>query len=375
MNKNKRYTISLIAILFVSVVLISGGTFAYLRWVTANDQKTALNINVTQQIRMSIDNPSASKFGMYPTVNCGGEAGMSFVSIVSIENQTGLLAAPEFKLKVRITDKSGNVITNQKSAMDAATGGNNPYRYYINYAVAEENGSCTEPLYRGRFDVNQQTVSGSSDWYDSELITIPDEFGYPTVTSDTDGGVSFFAPAYKTTTHNYKIWFWVDSSYTTVVSGNNISTDKLQNANISVSFSENSTVEQIAEENNPIPTCYLGISNDNKIIFTSYSPDVTSYGLTTSSSPNYNSTSQLSLTTGTIYGYVKDSDGYEGRCSIDIQSTTTEMQTIACDSLNYGWESNACPANTTYVSDDCNEIPLYEEKIYECTLDEPISIT
>ena len=71
-------------------------------------------------------------------------------------------------MKVKITDSNGDVITNDKSAMDMANGTNNPYRYYINYVVTEENDICTsKPLYSGRFDLDEQTVSGSSDWYDS----------------------------------------------------------------------------------------------------------------------------------------------------------------------------------------------------------------
>ena len=64
-----------------------------MRWASGTDLKTALNINVTEKINMRIDNPMDSKTGMYPTINCGGDAGMSFVSTVSIENQTGVLAA------------------------------------------------------------------------------------------------------------------------------------------------------------------------------------------------------------------------------------------------------------------------------------------
>ena len=112
---------------------------------------------------MHIENPEITDTGLYPTNNCAGTGAMPIddsgdyyapASIITIENQTGVIARPKFKLRVKITDKNGNVITNNSAGTD---NGNNPYRYFINYAVAEENGACTEPLYSGNFDQNAPT--------------------------------------------------------------------------------------------------------------------------------------------------------------------------------------------------------------------------
>ena len=255
MNK-KQYILSLVAILFITMLIVSSSTFAFFQWSSDSASRTSVNFTLdidgedgNEGIRMYIDNPEGTEAGMYPTASCASAGASSFVSSVRIVNNTGTYAAPNFKLKVRIKDSAGNVITNTKSAMDQQNNTNNPYRYYIRYAVTEENGDCTQPLYSGRFNVNTQTVSGSSDWYDSGLITLSDSTtGFPKINNGVNGGVTFLAFPYETTLHNYKIWFWIDGAYTTTVVGNNISTDKMQNANITVSFSQNSTVEQVRND-------------------------------------------------------------------------------------------------------------------------------
>ena len=115
-------------------------------------------------------------------------------------------------------------------------------RWHNSYS-AETDGTCTSPLTTGRFNLNTETSTGSG-WYDSPTLTLDDEDGYP----DIDTSVSFNAAANTVTNHTYKVWIWIDENYTTVNVGNVITEDKLQNATITVSWSDNSTVEQVREK-------------------------------------------------------------------------------------------------------------------------------
>ena len=244
MKYKYKYILSIIAILFITMLIISSSTFAFLQWRSSESQRTGLAINVTEKINMHIENPSISKIGMYPTKSCSNEeATMSGVSLITIENQTGVMARPKFKLKVKITDVNGNVITNEPSVSDPTK----PNRYYINYAVTEANGDCTKPRITGRFDLNTETKTGTN-WYDSNWITLTNpDTGFPMLPDGENSGVTFTAPEYETTTHEYKVWAWIDSSYTVTVVGNQTVTDPLQDTTIEVSWSENSTVQQFSQ--------------------------------------------------------------------------------------------------------------------------------
>ena len=237
-----RHVLNIIVILFITMLLVSGGTFAFLLWRTSDAQRTGLAINVNEKINMHIENPYITKMGMYPTNSCTNEdATMSGVSLITIENQTGVIARPNFKLKVKITDVNGTVITNEPSISDPSK----PNRYYINYAVTEVDGDCTKSLFAGRFDQNVATSTGGG-WYNSAWITKTNNSnGFPLVSNETGDGLSFNAAAYGNTTHEYKVWAWIDSSYTVTVIGNQTVTDPMQDARIEISWSEDSTVEQI----------------------------------------------------------------------------------------------------------------------------------
>lgn len=242
--------LSIVLVLFVTMILVSGGTFAYFRWASdVNTQKSALNIKVTEKISMHIENPEISDTGLYPTNNCAGAGAMPISdsgsysadpSVVTIDNQTGIAARPRFKLKVKITDVNGNVITNNASVSDSSK----PYRYYINYAIAEVGGDCTTPLFTGKFDQNTPTSTGNG-WYNSGWVTSVDVSTFPILSNGVNSGVSFQAKEYGITTHEYQVWAWIDSSYTTTIVGNQASSDPMQNATISISWSEDSTVHQI----------------------------------------------------------------------------------------------------------------------------------
>ena len=70
------------------------------------------------------------------------------------------------------------------------------------------------------------------------------------------------------------------------------------------------------------PTCSLTASSTAVNIAVTDNVGVTQYGIGTSSTANYNGKNTHNLTTGTIYGYVRDAAGNTGSCSATIISTS-----------------------------------------------------
>lgn len=119
-----------------------------------------------------------------------------------------------------------------------------------------------------------------------------------------------------------------------------------------------------------IPTCTLSVTTSG-ITMASKSSNVTAYGMSTSSTPVYNSTKSLSLSTGTKYGYVKTSTGKTGSCSVTISSTTSTKKTasINCTASNYNTRTTTACSAAGYTgyngSNSC--APLYKGTTYTCT--------
>lgn len=107
------------------------------------------------------------------------------------------------------------------------------------------------------------------------------------------------------------------------------------------------------------PTCTLSASSSG-IFFGSYSSDVASYGMSTSSSATYNGTSSLGLSAGTKYGFVKDAAGNTGSCSLTIGTTS-----LGCSATS---ASTTCSnAGYIYASNNCSTSTLYKGTTYTCT--------
>ena len=134
--KDKKVT-SLILVLVLAIGIIASGTFAYWQWITSTAQETLVNVSLTDDATIYIDFPSEDITHMYPTSDCEVNGTSSWVTDITVNNGTGVLMATNFKLKVKIEDKDGNVITNSTNEWNT-----NPFRYYIKYAVTEENESC-----------------------------------------------------------------------------------------------------------------------------------------------------------------------------------------------------------------------------------------
>lgn len=97
---------------------------------------------------------------------------------------------------------------------------------------------------------------------------------------------------------------------------------------------------QTAKIDRQKPTCTLKVSTSG-VSFSSKSDDngIAAYGLSTSSSATYNSTSSLSLSYGTFYGYVKDVAGNTNTCKVTV--TSKESYSYR-DSYDCSYEEPIC---------------------------------
>jgi len=244
MNKKpiNQIIITSIALILVTI-LVSGGTFAYLSWTSADN--TLINITFSEEndgIKMLISPVNMVKTGMYPTtgkISNGTQdldshpavmVGQAYISVI---NNTGVVARPRFMLKIKImSTSSNNFFTAQ-------------YMHAFKYAVTEANGDCDNPIASGSFrDAHATGGSAAQGWFNSPTLTVNNANGFPAITSENASSVSFNAPAYTTTPHTYKVCVWVDSGYTHTNTGNTVS-DGLQNARVLVSWSEDSSIEQV----------------------------------------------------------------------------------------------------------------------------------
>lgn len=245
MNK---VVIAVVAVALI-ITIIGGSTFAYWQWVTATEQQTFVNVTVQDGISMTITPTTTQTNVLYPITrdNCM-DAAISGTALVEIVNNTGIEARPQFYLKLKIEDSAGNNITQT-------------YAQYIHFAVLDpENPStgttCANATRYGQFTTTQttndlgQTISG---WYNSPIITEltgtgeeVDSTRFPILTATDTKSMTFSVPADTTGTHTYQFWAWIDSSYTATNTGNTIS-DKLQDAKITISWSESCQVKQVTE--------------------------------------------------------------------------------------------------------------------------------
>ena len=144
-----------------------------------------------------------------------------------------------------------------------------------------------------------------------------------------------------------------------------------------LSSTQGSTVTLYAKwKDTSAPTCKLkattsGVTFDSK----TDNVGVASFGLIKSSTATYNSTTTLSLSNGTFYGYVKDAAGNTGSCSITIGGTyvssynkTTQTCNRSVSSYNKTTQTcNRSVANYTKTTKTCNRsVSSYTRTLKNC---------
>lgn len=235
MEKKDNYKIIIaIAVIAVAIITIGGSTFAYWQWVSGATNQTNVSVKVEDSISMTITPTTKQTNVLYPISDAAcNTASISGSAVVRISNNTGIKAKPTFKLKIKIIDSTGANITNT-----TVPGTSKKYAEYIRYAVSETSKTtCSDNgnLVIGSFTSTQ--TPNHTDWNDSASLGTA-------VTFQANGKTTVGGTA-VVTNHTYNFWAWIDSTYQAQNIGNVVS-DKLQNAKITISWSESSTVTQIA---------------------------------------------------------------------------------------------------------------------------------
>lgn len=299
--KEKQNKKAIIAIIVVAIVIaITGGsTYAYWYWVTNTTQQTNVSATVKDGISMTIYPSTTVLDQLYPITrtNCNNSK-IEGTALVVVKNYTDVLARPQFYLKLQITNKSGTNITATTTTVNDENGKKLSYAEYINFAVVDTANTntgttCANAKRAGKFTSTQTkaefgTGTAVSGWYNSPMITVlsgtgtdeSDSTRYPILsTNDSvlgtkdESSMTFDVPAaatcyesnetttattYKTrqdcvkagkkwltrVEHTFKFWAWLDSSYKFTNTGDAV-TDPMQDAKITISWSESSGIKQI----------------------------------------------------------------------------------------------------------------------------------
>lgn len=267
-NNTSKLIIAIVAVILM-VVIVGGSTFAYFQWTTAENQQTGVNVTIEQgRITMHIE-PEATEFEeLKPTAYCDAydnktypNATMYGDALVTVVNNTGTLAIPSFKLSAKVTKGGTGTLTAKdlsyihyavvsidttENAEGEAVKGNTVTGTCQSPLTAAANGATTaftnnELVATGTFE-NVSTTGAWSDLPNATSTYLPRQYDKSTGTTT---GVTFKALPYDTTHQYFRVYIWLDSTYTTTTVGNTVS-DPLQNAKIEITWSTNSKVEQVS---------------------------------------------------------------------------------------------------------------------------------
>ena len=216
-KQNKGKILFTIAIITLIIALIGGATFAYWAWETNTEQKTNVNVTVRGG-SLTIVGENISHTGMYPTNDCDGNGALKGETVtVTATNDTESPMQAALKIRVSLYAKNGTLNSTNKGK--------------LNWALVDTStgATCESPTKSGTFTtVNHATRQ---------------EYFPDTTYTDIDTGETFMAQPLGTTTKNYKLYIWLDSTYEYTNTGSTIS-DPMQELQISVKWSPESKLNQ-----------------------------------------------------------------------------------------------------------------------------------
>jgi len=210
-KENKKLIISIVIIALI--ISFFGGSLAYWSWQSSEEEKTLVSVSV-QGATLTIEGGNVEKTGMYPTNDCDGVGAMiGEVATATAVNGTNSDMEVILKIRATLTVKQGSLTVDNKDK--------------IKWALVDTSAgtTCETTPYKGTL----RTVSSNTD---------------------IDTGIRFIATKNATTTKSYRIYVWLDSTYTHTNVGDVIS-DPMQDLGISVKFSEASELSQ--EKGNAYP--------------------------------------------------------------------------------------------------------------------------
>lgn len=214
-KKNKETNKLLISIIAVALIIaiIGGATFAYWSWQSNTAQQTNVNVSVAGG-NLTISGGNVTNTGMYPTSDCDGTGALvGGTATVTAVNQTESPMTVKLFIRGTLSAKQGSLTTTNKGK--------------LNWAVVQVASSTTTPS-----DNTCKTGAIAS----GTLTNV-------TTNTDINTGITFTAAASTTTTKYYKLYVWLDSTYSFTNSGSAVS-DPMQNLTVSVKWSPASIMTQ-----------------------------------------------------------------------------------------------------------------------------------
>lgn len=211
-NDNQKLIITIIAVALI-IAIIGGATFAYWSWQTSNAQRTNIAVEVKGATFTIVGN-NIENTGMYPTADCDGQAAVKGeVATVTIVNETESPMTAALKIRATLTRSHGTLNTENKA--------------YLKWAIVE---------------LNSANATVANDACKNGAIATGN-FSTATSNTDIDTGITFTATELATTTKYYKLYIWLDSTYSYTNTGSTVS-DPMQDLKISVRWSPASTLIQ-----------------------------------------------------------------------------------------------------------------------------------
>ena len=263
-NNIQQFVIAIVTVVAI-IAIVGGSTFAYFQWTTNDAQKTNVNVTIAAGgIKMTITqaNGQLETAGLRPVVDCNNSNSYMDATVV-IENTTGTLAVPSFKLKGKVVS-SGTLtsdilshihytvvpIASIGAAATSTTKCNTP-------ATVTDKGVLSASNYSNTATGTFANVSTTGAWTDIPPTANADYLAryYSAGTSNGitfigkkagEGKTSAGAAGGNLTTAYFRVYVWIDETYTYTNVGNAV-TDPLQNATIWLQWSENSIVEQVSD--------------------------------------------------------------------------------------------------------------------------------
>ena len=291
MNKKKSLITALLLVVVAGLSIVAG-TFAYFQWTTGAEGGTAVNVTIEMGgITMHIEPETTEFVGLYPTAHCENNVRYGD-ALVTIVNNTGTLALPSFKLKVKVTDKDGNGVPADALShihysvvpIETTKSGDNPVKGETTYTCANipsvnstdtgglltnGEGSVTSSFTfagvatDGTYthvpsvdDVSSSGVATTAGYLPRQYFISGDKLG-------ETAGITYIGNTYTTTYQYYRVYVWIDDGYTSTIVGNVVS-DPLQNAKIEITWSEESMVQQVSGESNNVEEVLAAGYYDNE---------------------------------------------------------------------------------------------------------------
>lgn len=275
-NTIKQFIIAIVTVVAI-IAIVGGSTFAYFQWTTNVEQRTNVNVTIAAggiKMTMYQKDGKLETAGLRPVADC--TKSYSYMdTLVEIENTTGTLAVPSFKLKGKVTTAQGSLTSSDLQHIHFAVVNLGPVTTF-NYTEHGDNAaSCNAPATvtgKGILSAENASTTATGTFADvnpsgSEFTDIPTGIGTNYLSryyqSGSSNGITFIGaksgvanvknangqPNEKLanfTWNVFRVYVWIDEDYTYTNVGNAVS-DPLQNATIWLQWSESSIVEQVAD--------------------------------------------------------------------------------------------------------------------------------